>query len=635
MTSVISIDPGAELGGGTGAEIAAGARAGSALSAGARTGQGSGQGGIRLGTSGGNSDLKAGSGAQSFRANWQSMVNGWGTGEGTSSAAGTEDASEGGLASAQSGRSGQVGRFGAQAAALAPDAKKTLHSNSVGQQSEAASDATPRLLAGIDARRNAAGSDGESAGAFEIDSAAGKTSDAGTDTRASRHGNTGKRQEAAPGTNAALETAALVSGLAQSAALSSGVHVLMPAAAMPERAAESLAEPSSSLGTVQETAHDAGATTDSARARKGASIGAAQAGIPAGARSGGIGGQTTNSLASLQEENEVSGAEAESQLDSLQPVAGYFGSAREASAETSQHGSAPREMSGSRVAESAPEGNDSELRGVDWSNSAPAESVANEAAAGALGSVGSGQTAEQPAARGPRREFAGESSQAGAHVAQVQPIGASVDAAAMVRDQAGVHAGASRAAGQSIAPAAAQPRTAQGTFAAMDANSGVGTPGWIHAGSRQAEAGFQDPALGWVGVRADLSGGGVHASLLPGSAEAAQALSGHLAGLNTYLAEQHTPVATLTMEAPHGNAAENGSGQGAGQGTGQGMGQGMNPGAGQDSERNAAAESQSSSAPDAVRISDLRNSEVATESRGIDGLTLTGDQRGTHISVMA
>ena len=116
------------------------------------------------------------------------------------------------------------------------------------------------------------------------------------------------------------------------------------------------------------------------------------------------------------------------------------------------------------------------------------------------------------------------------------PFGAEGTANAMTA-HAGVTAGA--AAG-----------TAAGeTFAAMDAGTEVGTPGWIHAGGQTAEAGFQDPALGWVGVRADMSGGNVHAALMPGSAEAAQTLSGHLAGLNAYLAEQHTPVATLTMAA--------------------------------------------------------------------------------------
>jgi hypothetical protein len=50
-----------------------------------------------------------------------------------------------------------------------------------------------------------------------------------------------------------------------------------------------------------------------------------------------------------------------------------------------------------------------------------------------------------------------------------------------------------------------------------------------------------------VGVRADLGSGSVHASLVAGSAEAAQTLGSHLAGLNDYLAERHPGVGTVTV----------------------------------------------------------------------------------------
>jgi len=110
---------------------------------------------------------------------------------------------------------------------------------------------------------------------------------------------------------------------------------------------------------------------------------------------------------------------------------------------------------------------------------------------------------------------------------------------------------------------------------------------WTHSTAYQAEAGFEDPALGWVGVRADLSGGAVHASLLPGSEQAAQELGRHMDGLNTYLAEQHTAVDSLVMAAPTGRAAaehglEHGLGQGMQQELRQGSGQqpGQQPGQG-------------------------------------------------------
>lgn len=110
------------------------------------------------------------------------------------------------------------------------------------------------------------------------------------------------------------------------------------------------------------------------------------------------------------------------------------------------------------------------------------------------------------------------------------------------------------------------------TFAALDAGPAAGTPNWIHAGTQQAEAGFQDPALGWVGVRADLGAGGIHATILPGSAEAAQLLGGHLAGLDAHLAAEHIPVDSLRMANAEGSgnqSADYGGMPTGQQGTGQ------------------------------------------------------------------
>ncbi len=87
------------------------------------------------------------------------------------------------------------------------------------------------------------------------------------------------------------------------------------------------------------------------------------------------------------------------------------------------------------------------------------------------------------------------------------------------------------------------------TFAALDAQPAAGQPVWVHAGARRAEAGFQDPALGWVGVRAENSGGGIHAVITPASAQAVQVLGAHMAGLNLHLADHHLPVETLLLQA--------------------------------------------------------------------------------------
>jgi hypothetical protein len=120
------------------------------------------------------------------------------------------------------------------------------------------------------------------------------------------------------------------------------------------------------------------------------------------------------------------------------------------------------------------------------------------------------------------------------------------------------------------------------TFSALDAGSSAGAPAWVHAGAHQVEAGFQDPALGWVGVRADGSGAGVHAALLPGSADAAETLGGHLAGLNAYLTEHHMQVEPVTVAVPEnhspGTGMDSSAGQNMQQGAGQGAGQETEPG---------------------------------------------------------
>jgi len=91
-----------------------------------------------------------------------------------------------------------------------------------------------------------------------------------------------------------------------------------------------------------------------------------------------------------------------------------------------------------------------------------------------------------------------------------------------------------------------------------------------------AEAGFKDPTLGWVGVRAQADAGGVHAAVVPASADASQALSSNMTNLSAYLNEHHTPVQTLTMATPESslegrNTDHSGSGN-----TGQRNAQGGN-----------------------------------------------------------
>jgi hypothetical protein len=90
---------------------------------------------------------------------------------------------------------------------------------------------------------------------------------------------------------------------------------------------------------------------------------------------------------------------------------------------------------------------------------------------------------------------------------------------------------------------------------------------WVHAGAQQAEAGFDDPALGWVSVRAHAGSGGVHPALIPSSGDAAQVLAGHLAGLNNFLANRAAGVGDVTVASPESGASGTGTQAGSGQGS--------------------------------------------------------------------
>jgi hypothetical protein len=265
--------------------------------------------------------------------------------------------------------------------------------------------------------------------------------------------------------------------------------------------------------------------------------------------------------------------------------------------------------------------------GVEGNSVIASQSSAATAVAEKPNLEGGRQSPEDAAARLAHRDSAGDASQPIMHAVLAQQAGGSVEASGMARVPTGAEATANEMTAHSgVSAGAAGGTAAEETFAAMDAGTEVGTPGWIHAGGQTAEAGFQDPALGWVGVRADLSGGNVHAALMPGSAEAAQTLSGHLAGLNSYLAEQHTPVATLTMAAASGSGLETGAGQSMQQGAGQNLGQ--------DAERNT-TQWQSSLRPSTTTITTPAVRGTVTESGGLDGVASMGEMRGRHISVMA
>lgn len=174
-----------------------------------------------------------------------------------------------------------------------------------------------------------------------------------------------------------------------------------------------------------------------------------------------------------------------------------------------------------------------------------------------------------------------------------------------------------------VRDAAADPApNAQETFAALDNGTARAAPQWLHASAQHAEAGFRDPSLGWVSVRADLNAGGIHASLVPGSLEAAQALSGHLAGLGAHLAEQHTHLASLSLATP------------AHAGLAQGYGEAMQQNREGSSEGSAQPRPQAGTGG-ATPPSGRARAAAAAGSGIPVGPRSSTDQRGTRISVMA
>jgi hypothetical protein len=174
-------------------------------------------------------------------------------------------------------------------------------------------------------------------------------------------------------------------------------------------------------------------------------------------------------------------------------------------------------------------------------------------------------------------------------------------------------------------------------FAALDAEPPSAPATWVHAGSSQAEAGFNDPNLGWVSVRADQAGGAIHATLVPGSSEAASALSSHLDGLNAYLDSRHSLVQSLTVGEPESRSSAWGTDSGMNQGTQQGMSNGAGPGTGQGAGSGQGQRSDSDSGLPVGPATELPRPPVANSSASaVLASAQYGDfSNGAHISVIA
>jgi hypothetical protein len=229
---------------------------------------------------------------------------------------------------------------------------------------------------------------------------------------------------------------------------------------------------------------------------------------------------------------------------------------------------------------------------------------------------------QQAATRVASHSGSSASETAAAHTANTQTTAAGIDASAWMREPSGAYAASPAASSGTFSSSSSG--SAAGTsdpFAALDSASSVGAPSWVRASSQHAEAGFQDPTLGWVAVRADLSGGNVHASLVAGSADAAQTLNTHMAGLNSYLNEQQTHIATLTVDSSGANSS--------GAGWDQSMQQGANQNSSQQSSSGASAglESETTAArPEANHITAASETVITA---------YTGGTSGRYISVMA
>lgn len=257
---------------------------------------------------------------------------------------------------------------------------------------------------------------------------------------------------------------------------------------------------------------------------------------------------------------------------------------------------------------------------------APASVVAPKSA-----STGGSKTLKQETSRPAHAQVNSEVVRHGSLPAAAQPSVASAEAPAASAGAASLR-GAVRLAGEPLegpAAAIATPGSRE-TFEALDSETTMGSPAWVHTGAQRAEVGFEDPSLGWVGVRAESAGGRVHAEVVPGSTDAAQALSGHLAGLNAYLAEHHAQVETVMVTTPESRSADLAGGGGGGeqmqQGAGQQPGQQTAQGAGNDSSPGLSSGSN-------TQASTL--SGAAALQSGTGGGAEIEARAGMHISVMA
>jgi hypothetical protein len=557
--------------------------------------------------------------APSFRSSWQSVVNAWrGTSHGANGVEG-EEAREAGTTNATPAQDGQAGPFALRASASvqtrlaaqfnapvsnAPVSsaldKTEIRTQASRLPGEPVQDAASRTAS------TASTASGTTASSRErVDSASRRASQENTAQTA----NSGA-QTASPATVAPISL--VPSSSEVSAQAQTGETTLLPAPAT--ALSDGGSAQASGAGQLYGTDSDLVGMTGTLATGIAGSTGAARGGArtmhtgPASPQRGTI-------------ESHAARETAEASLDDLSESATSFQgpspALSEASSANAQHKSSPARIAaasegftGSRagnLTHPEPAGGGQQ--------STPADANASDTAqtsAGALQDV----SKQSAAPRSTSHNATGEAISTATPVVMAPPA-----SDAGLRTPAAAQVSAAPAADHSQTVASTS-TTASDTFSTLDQGTSLGTPAWTHAGGQHAEAGFQDPALGWVGVRADLNAGGVHATLVPSSTDAAQSLSGHLAGLNSHLAEQQAPVASLSMASPGESGADSG------------MGQRMQQGAESNPQGNAPEESQANLQQSPPPAS---NSSLAAAAEGgvQDTVADAGNSRGTHISVMA
>ena len=584
------------------------------------------------------------SGAPSFRSSWQSQVNAWRGVSRGSHGVESEDTSEAGTVDTMNGVPKTRAAKDQQTSASAPAAGSSLQSNAAVTKQNV----FIPVLAG---QKEVWSDNGRSPREAVQDPGTQTTSTESTDATATERPRTMKWNHAGSAAQQAgqADTARAATAGAQSIAPTIEAPIQLPVfpaqsqTPVQAQTAETTSASESSLefSTWSSAQSPGSAPWSGAEERASATTGTVAAGgSGSGARAGvrtpamhtgpasiprnvaQSQGMHETATPSLDEADEPAASQ---QISSLYPPEARSAESRQEKL-IAQTAVTPESLSGQSVATSS-------TGKVD--HAAPAESVAATAtplatvSAQAQASADAVQDAAKPftdraTTRAANRDATGESVASATQISAPQPAGVDAAASSGLRISGTPHISTAPAPdhGQvaAVTPAAT---SARDTFSALDAGTSPGTPAWTHAGSQYAEAGFRDPALGWVSVRADLNAGGIHATLVPGSAEAAQALNGHLAGLSTHLVEQQFPVASLTMASPSESGMENG------------MGQRMQQGAEGNPQGNAPEESPAGSQESAPPAASTTVLDALAQAGNREPLARTGELRGTHISVMA